>query len=207
MARNTVSRKGPGKTGKKTASAASGTNRTILLILAGFTALVIVAIAAFAILSASGSDQSAENFTPNDQGLIPVGEKAPGFSAETADGSGISLSDRGGKEATMLVFFATWCPHCQAEAPTIAEFVDQYPNLRIVMVGIDGQDDPTKVQEFADEYGIEAPAIYEPSLDDPYGVSGYPTTYILDGKDEVVFAHSGEAPREVFERNIEKALG
>lgn len=183
----------------------SGGNRIMVIVLAGFTAVVVAAIVAFAVLSTAGG--GVENFTANDQGLIPVGEKAPGFTAATADGGSVSVGGgAGGGKATMLVFFATWCPHCQKEAPVISELEQQYEGLRVVMVGIDPEDDLEKVQEFADEYDIQSPAVYEPSLGTEYGVSGYPTVYVLDGNDEVVGAHAGEAPREVYEGWIEEAL-
>jgi thiol-disulfide isomerase/thioredoxin len=182
----------------------SGANRVVMLVLAGFTALVIVAIAALAVLSTTGGD-GAQSFTPNDDGLIPAGEKAPAFTAETVGGGSVSVGE-GGAGATMLVFFATWCPHCQDEAPVMSELESQYDGLRMVMVGIDGEDDAEKVRRFVEEYDIESPAVYEPELGAEYGVSGYPTTYVLDGENRVVGAHSGEAPREVYEGWIEEAL-
>jgi thiol-disulfide isomerase/thioredoxin len=200
MARTASSVKDSEKAGKKIPS---GTNRGIMLALAGVTALVIVAIAAMAVFSTTGGG-GTENFTPNDEGLIPVGEKAPSFTAETVGGGSISV---GGAPATMLVFFATWCPHCQNEAPILSELESQYDGLSMVMVGIDGEDDPGKVQQFVERYDIESPAVYEPGLGSEYGVSGYPTVYVLDADNEVIGAHSGEAPREVYEGWIEKALG
>ena len=182
----------------------SGANRTVMLGLAGFTALVIVVIAALAVFSATGGG-STGNLTPNNEGLIPVGEKAPGFTAETVGGGSVSVGD-GEAGATMLVFFATWCPHCQREAPVMSELETQYDDLQLVMVGIDAQDNPDKVRQFAEEYDIESPAVYEPLLGSEYGVSGYPTVYVLDENNKVVGAHSGEAPREVYEAWIEEAL-
>ena len=182
----------------------SGANRTVMLGLAGFTALVIVVIAALAVFSATGGG-STGNFTPNNEGLIPVGEKAPGFTAATVGGGSVSVGD-GEAGATMLVFFATWCPHCQREAPVMSELESQYDDLQLVMVGIDAQDSPDKVRQFAEEYDIESPAVYEPLLGSEYGVSGYPTVYVLDENNKVVGAHSGEAPREVYEAWIEEAL-
>ena len=182
----------------------SGANRTVMLGLAGFTALVIVVIAALAVFSATGGG-STGNFTPNNEGLIPVGEKAPDFTAETVGGGSVSVGD-GEAGATMLVFFATWCPHCQREAPVMSELESQYDDLQLVMVGIDAQDNPDKVRQFAEEYDIESPAVYEPLLGSEYGVSGYPTVYVLDENNKVVGAHSGEAPREVYEAWIEEAL-
>ena len=201
MARNTLSREGSGKAGEQTPP---GANSNIKLLLAGLTGLVIVAIAALAVLSTTGGG-GTQGFTPNDEGLIPVGERAPGFTAEAVGGGSVSVGE-GGAPATMLVFFATWCPHCQNEAPILSELESQYEDLRMVMVGIDGEDDAGKVREFVGEYGIESPAVYEPGLGPEYGVSGYPTTYVLDGNNRVVGAHSGEAPREVYEGWIEEAL-
>jgi thiol-disulfide isomerase/thioredoxin len=106
----------------------------------------------------------------------------------------------------MLVFFATWCPHCQREAPVLSELESQYDGLRMIMVGIDGEDNPHKVREFVERYDIESPAVYEPSLGTEYRVSGYPTVYVLNEDNEVIGAHSGEAPREVYEGWIEEAL-
>jgi thiol-disulfide isomerase/thioredoxin len=182
----------------------SGPNRAVMLALAGFTALVIVAIAALAVFSSTGGGGAA-TFTPNDEGLIPVGQKAPAFTAERVGGGQVSVGE-GEAEATMLVFFATWCPHCQDEAPVMSELESQYEGLQMVMVGIDGEDNPEKVQQFVEEYDIESPAVYDPALGPEYGVSGYPTTYVLDGENRVVGAHSGEAPREVYEGWIEEAL-
>ncbi len=201
MARKTVSGKGSGK------KAPSGGNRTIALVLAGFTVVVIVAIAAFAVLSTAGGP-SAETFTPNDEGLIPVGERAPSFTAETVDGGSVSVGD-GGAPATMLVFFASWCPHCNDEAPIISDIEGQYEDLQLVMVGIDSTqgDGPEEVKEFVERYDIESPTVYDPSLGPEYRVSGYPTVYVLDTNNEVAGATSGEAPREAYEAWIEKALG
>ena len=58
-------------------------------------------------------------------------------------GGCVSLGEGG---ATMLVFFATWCPHCQDEVPIISELEGEYGDLRVIMAGIDGEDDPAKVQ-------------------------------------------------------------
>ena len=139
-----------------------------MLVLAGFTAVAIIAIAAFA-----------------------------------------GLSTDGGARATMLVFFASWCPHCNDEAPIISDLEGQYEGLRLAMVGIDNTqgDSPEKVREFVERYDIESPTVYDPSLGPEYKVSGYPTTYVLNGDNEVVGATSGEAPREAYEDWIEKALG
>jgi thiol-disulfide isomerase/thioredoxin len=203
MARNTLSQKGPGKGGKK---APTGENRGVLLALAGFTAVAIVVIALFAIISTTGG--GASNFTLNNQGLLEAGTQVPEFTSETVGGGNVSVGG-GSAEATMLVFFATWCPRCQNEAPVISELESEYEDLKIVMIGIDQAqgDNPEEVRNFMEEYDIQSPAVYEPSLGGEYQVSSYPTAYVLDDNAEVVVANSGEAPREAYEEWIQEALG
>ena len=203
MARSTQAR--PDKGPREATESSSRNNRTVFLI-AGLTVFAVLVIAAFAVLSAAGGGD-AQSFMPNDQSLLPVGPQAPDLTAETVDGDSVSLGETGREGATMLVFFATWCPHCNNEAPVIRELESRYEDLRVVMVGIDDRDDPGKVREFVEQYGITGPAVYRPSLGSTYQVSGYPTTYVLNGDGEVVAAHSGEAPRDVYEGWIEEALG
>ena len=182
----------------------AGGYRTVILLFVGATVFAVLMIAVLAVLNAAGV--GVGNFTPNDGGLLPVGSEAPGFNAETVRGGGDVTMGDGSEPATMLVFFATWCPHCNNEAPILSELEGQYEGLKMVMVGIDSEDDAGKVQGFVQEHGIESPAVHEPSLGSAYGVSGYPTTYVLDGDNRVVGAHSGEAPREVYEGWIEATL-
>ena len=183
----------------------AGGNRNVILLLAGATVFAVLAIAVLTVLNAAGG--GADSFTPNDAGLLPVSSEAPKFTAETVRGDGDVAVGDGSVPATMLVFFASWCPHCNNEAPTISELESQYDALRVVMVGTDARDDPAKVREFVDRYGIAGPAVYQPSLGSTYQVSGYPTTYLLNGENEVVAVHAGEAPKEVYEPWIEEALG
>jgi thiol-disulfide isomerase/thioredoxin len=203
MARSTQTKLGKGP--RRDTESPSGGNRTVVFLLAGLTALAVLGIVAFAVLSAAGGEE-AGNFTPNYEGLLPVGSEAPAFTAETVGGGEVSVGG-GSTGATMLVFFATWCPHCNKEAPIISDLEGRYEDLRVVMIGIDDEDDPEKVREFVERYDIAGPAVYQPSLGSTYQVSGYPTTYVLDGNDTTVAAHSGEAPSSVYEGWIEEALG
>lgn len=160
----------PGKGPRGDTESPSGGNRTVVFLLAGLTALAVLGIVAFAVLSAAGGED-AGNFTPNDEGLLPVGSEAPSFTAEIVEGGEVSVGD-GSAGATMLVFFATWCPHCNNEAPIISDLEGRYEDLRVVMIGIDSEDDPEKVREFVERYDIAGPAVYQPFLGSTYQVSG-----------------------------------
>ncbi len=186
--------------------ASAGGNKTLLVALVVFTALALAAIAAFAMASTSGSagSSSSGSFTPNDQGLLQPGSQAPEFSTQGVDGGEVSLSSG---EPTLLVFFATWCPHCNNEAPVLAELAEENEDLNVVMAGIDGEDNPEKVRQFVEEYGIESEALYQPSLGQTYQVTGYPTAYVIDGQGQIVGANAGETPKDVLQGWIDEAIG
>jgi peroxiredoxin len=184
----------------------SSGGRRIVLLLVGLTACAILLIVFFSFLASTGGSNTG-NFTPSNKGLLPVGPQAPDFSVQTVDGGNVSLGDSGDYQATMLVFFASWCPHCNREAPIISDLKGNHDDLRVTMVGIDGQDNSEKVREFVNKYGINGPAAYDPSLGSTYQASRYPTIYVIDGSGKITAANTGEIPKSVLEGWIEKALG
>ena len=214
MARNTTQGKSSSRVGR--GKKPPSENRGIMLALAGFTALLILAVAVIAIYSTVSSNQSGQNnqsFTPSRQGLLPIGSKAPNFTVNTIDGGKASLGG-GNKSATLLVLFASWCPHCQAEAPTISELEKKYPDMRVMMVSIpdanagwEQGDNPQNVRKFVNTYDIKGPAAYDPAVGRTYKVSGTPTLYVLDKNDKIVASNTGETPAGVLEGWIQKAMG
>ena len=77
--------------------------------------------------SAQVEDQPASAASPpSNPNLLKAGTKAPAFTLKTPTGETVSLSDYRGK-ATLLEFFATWCPHCNAESPHIRTLSKSMP--------------------------------------------------------------------------------
>lgn len=192
---------------KHPSSGASGSPKSpnTSLILAAITVVAILGIALFAIFMTSGGQSTS--FTPDNQGLLPVGSQAPNFNARTIDGRNISLSSAEGKGAIMLVLFASWCPHCQKEAPIISGLEQKYGDkLQVVMLGVDGRDNADTVREFVQKYKIKGPAVYDPSLASTFQVKAYPTVYILNSSGKIVAANQGETPQGVYEGWIKEAL-
>lgn len=185
---------------KSTPPAASGDNNTMLLAFAGFTALAIGILVVIAIVS------TQDGPAPDQQGLVPEGEQFPELSAETVDGGNVTVGGNNGEPA-MVAFFWTDCPACNEEAPYISDLAQQYEDLQVVMVGVDGRDNAEAVSQFVDEYGIEGQAVYDQALAGDYGVTAYPTNYFVDANGRVVAAHQGLAPQEDLEGWAEEAIG
>jgi thiol-disulfide isomerase/thioredoxin len=90
------------------------------------------------------------------------------------------LSSKG--NITLLNFWATWCPPCKQEIPTIQKLHDTMKGQKFEIMAVDlGESAPT-VKGFLDENKISYPVYLDPknSLASLYASRGIPTTYILD---------------------------
>src|SRR5881296_3277346 len=67
--------------------------------------------------------------------LVVVGDSAPDFSITADNGRTISASNFGGK-LLVLNFWATWCPPCVHEIPSLDQFQKQFANSGVVVLGV-----------------------------------------------------------------------
>jgi len=154
------------------------------------------------------------------KGLLPVGAQAPDFMLRTPTGTPVSLRDLRGK-AVLLELFATWCPHCNAEAPHLKELYSKLPRSKVAFVSIDGNsDDAASVLAYHIWYGLPFPALLDQAgrtvtfpehgpigpVSRKYGVSLWPTFYVIDPKGRVAWRSAGEQPDALLERELRRAI-
>jgi len=109
-----------------------------------------------------------------------VGQLAADFTATTITGETIQLSDLRGKPV-WLVFGATWCTNCRAEAPdvqSVSAALDGTAHVVSVYVG-----EPTStVSSYAERLRLTYPQIADTteSLSSTYAVMGIPAHFFID---------------------------
>jgi peroxiredoxin len=140
---------------------------------------------------------------------LPPGEvagAAPPFTLTNLDGKAVSLADFRGK-VVVLDFWATWCLPCKREIPDFIDLQKEYGSHGVQIIGI-ALDQPEKVRAFARQNGMNYPILL--GSDDialKYGgISGIPTTFIIDKNGRIVSTFEGYRPRSVFETEIRKLL-
>jgi peroxiredoxin len=153
---------------------------------------------------------------PANQNLLAVGAKAPNFTLKTPQGQNVSLSQYRGK--TVLVeFFATWCPHCNAEQPHLNKIYASLPKSKYQFVGVnaDGEDAPS-VFAFHRYYGTKYPALLDPSsqpgsfhqpgaagkVSTEYQVQYFPTMYIVGPDGVIQWRSDGEQPDALLKQEL-----
>jgi cytochrome c biogenesis protein CcmG/thiol:disulfide interchange protein DsbE len=137
---------------------------------------------------------------------------APDFTLERLDESSeLRLSELEGK-AVLVNFWASWCAPCKEEAPFLEEVWRDNRDRGLVVVGLDAKDFRADARRFAERFGLTFPLVYDGPGDstDPYGVTGFPETFVIDREGHVVAAFKGgvdgEDVRPKLLAAIEQAL-
>jgi peroxiredoxin len=132
---------------------------------------------------------------------------APDFTLEDMDKRKFSLKDYRGK-VVLLNFWATWCPPCRREMPSLERLHQKFKGKDFVVLALNQMEDGDKVFTFTGDLGVELtfPIIFDKdsSVSRAYGVQGLPTTYVVDKKGNVRFRAIGG--REFDHPEVEKQI-
>jgi cytochrome c biogenesis protein CcmG/thiol:disulfide interchange protein DsbE len=106
---------------------------------------------------------------------------APGFELPTLSGDGeVSLDQYRGRPV-VVNFWASWCDPCKDEAPLLQQLADEEGADGAAFVGIDSQDLRSDARAFADRYDLRYTLVHDSGgVNDRWGVTGYPETFVLD---------------------------
>ena len=130
----------------------------------------------------------------------------PAFSASGLDGGTVSWSDYEGAP-TVLVIWASWCPHCQAELPILVPAAEAREGVGLVSVttAVGQQPGPTPSEFLADEGLTLTTAVDDGAgtLMQGLGVSSFPTVYYVGTDGTVVNVTVGESSEAAIESNLD----
>src|ERR671931_698062 len=119
-------------------------------------------------------------------------------------GAHVDLASYRGKPLVLNVW-GSWCPGCNAEAADLARFARSHPNVQVV--GIDTQDSSGGAKSFYRKWSWHHPSIADPKGDlaARLGVQGYPTTFFLNPRHQVVTQIVGATNLAGFDQGLAAA--
>jgi peroxiredoxin len=128
--------------------------------------------------------------------IIASGDRAPAFRLQKMDGGVVSLSDLRGK-VVMVHFWATWCPPCVDEIPTLDRLHHSLigKDFEMLTVSVD-EGGAGAVAPFIQKNRLNVPVLFDPGHDVAglYGTYKFPETYIVDRQGVVRYKAIG--PRD-----------
>lgn len=129
---------------------------------------------------------------------VIAGEPAPAFTVTDMEGRRAALDQYAGK-VVLLNIWATWCPPCREEMPSMQRLYESMEgtDFEIVAVSVDaaeagqagwGGNVGGDVAAFVQEYGLTFPILRDPSgeIADTYQTTGLPETFLI-GRDGIIY--------------------
>lgn len=115
------------------------------------------------------------------QPVAVKGQPAPQFTLVDTKGKTWNLAELRGK-VVFVNFWATWCPPCREEMPSMQAVHASMPDESFVMLSILSNDDPAQATAMAERTGLTFPILIDPEskVGQAYGLTGLPETYIID---------------------------
>jgi thiol-disulfide isomerase/thioredoxin len=145
------------------------------------------------------------------RGLMQIGLFSPGvgdikedIQTPSTDLSGIKFKDASGRmvdlgqlkgKVIFLNFWATWCPPCLAEMPSVNKLHEKFKDDKnVVFILVDADSDLVKSQKYMDNKGYKLP-VYQVASDIPEMIfkGSLPTTVVFDKKGRVSYNEVGAA--------------
>lgn len=157
-----------------------------------------LSLAGFAAIAAAGENKQS----------LPVLSKpfaAPEFSLRGEDGKDYTLSAYRGK-VVVLTFWATWCPPCRFEMPSLGRAWLALKDEGFMFFGVNVGEDADTIFEFTGDYPVTFPLPMDRDgkVIKSYSVIGLPTSYIIDANGQVT--HRAIGSREWDSPEILQAL-
>ena len=142
-------------------------------------------------------------------GNVSAAKTMPAFSLSNAvTGATVNSSEFAGK--TLLVtFFATWCPPCMQEVPSLIDLQKVYGPKGFSVVGLSvDQSGARVVKRLVERRSINYPVLMAESSTarDFGGVVGIPTSFLVNSKGVVVKKYPGYVPHTVLENDIKRIM-
>lgn len=149
----------------------------------------------------AAGDLQAQNLNP-----MPGRPLAPDFTLTGVDGKRHRLADQRGK-VVFVNFWATWCPPCLKEMPSMQRAWNQLKGENFMMYAINVGEDKELVARFTFEIGVDLtfPLLLDgnSAVIKQWPVPGLPTTFIVapDGRIayRVVGGREWDDPRSIAE--------
>jgi peroxiredoxin len=163
--------------------------------------LIVLGLVAAKLIAVSGFS--------NDYSVIPsvVDFPAPEITLNDLQGEKISISDFD-QQVVLINNWATWCPPCKAEMPTLSKYFKKHNGQGFMLVGIEAGDPVDEVKSFVEENGLRFLILLDPNNKSliAFHNDSLPSSYVIDRDGNVILAWTGPISYETLEKFVTPLL-
>ncbi len=112
---------------------------------------------------------------------VAIGERAPDFALPSLTSGSIALREFH-RQVVVVNFWATWCPPCVEEAPSLEKFAELMRPRGVTVIGVSVDEDPQTLARFVAKIPLTFPIARDPDrlISGRYGTYKFPESYIID---------------------------
>jgi peroxiredoxin len=153
-------------------------------------ALRLALLAAAAVAAAFGYARLQQG-----TGGLRAGMAAPDFTLPARGGGTLRLASLRGR-VVVLNFWATWCPPCVAEMPSLERLHRALGQDGLAVLGVSVDEDDEALARFVAKAGLTFPILRDPGgavAWNAYGTASYPATFVIDASGRIQDSYLGAA--------------
>lgn len=117
--------------------------------------------------------------------VVVAGDSAPDFTITTDSGHAVSVPNFKGK-LLVLNFWASWCPPCVQETPSLSQFAAEFANRGVTVLAISVDKDEKAYKAFLERFKPAFLTARDFKIHEDFGTFMYPETYLIDTQGKVV---------------------
>ncbi len=136
-----------------------------------------------------------------------LGLSAPDFILNDLSGNQVSMSNYNG-QAVLLLFWATWCPHCLNEIASVQSVYQKYKDNGFVVLAIDVGESTAKARNYRSAHGLTFVILNDSSrtVATHYHVTGFPTHFFVAPNGQISSIAVGEVNQAGLDSKVKALL-
>lgn len=186
---------------------AASQNALWLMIAGGGVLILAAVILAYSQYSGKiqGNVSSGEDYVSAQP--VSVDVRAPNVELTDLQGNSVSFADYAG-QVILYNAWATWCPPCKQEMPTLQAYYEAHKDEGFVIIAIEDGEPVEEVRQFVADYGLTFPVWPDPNYvaTSAFLTDSLPTSFVIDRAGTARLTWTGAISRAMLEKYVTPLL-